>query len=145
MGNRGVSAPEISNDQGDKKVGLDSLKIHVGSGVYAEAEIRHDFLAPQDWSQGDNLCFYLKQQNTDSEISILVRAPDLENSWISRIKDDQKDWSEFRIRLSEFHVNSVSILGSVTSHLHYMAHSRNMASGLPFIGCRRVERHRDQC
>lgn len=101
-----VGHPNIQNDTIAEKEGNFFLRIQIENGSYSGAEIVHRFYLNQDWSSMNFLSFYLDGLDSGDTL-FLIRAPNLENSWIFRIAHDQSG-SENLIYFDDFSINSGS-------------------------------------
>ncbi|MDI6847757.1 MAG: hypothetical protein QMD23_06480 [Candidatus Bathyarchaeia archaeon] len=100
-----VGRPNIQNDTVAGKDGS-VLRIQIENGSYAGAEIRCTFSLNQDWSSMNFLSFYLEGPSSGN-VLVLIRAPDLENSWIFKITQVQSN-SENLIYFNDFSINAGS-------------------------------------
>lgn len=76
-GSGNIGAPVLSDDSVEKKSGVDSLKIAVGTGEYAHIALRHGFDESQDWDGEDFVAFYWFGNDTGIRIQFFVRGPSI--------------------------------------------------------------------
>lgn len=105
-GTGNLDSPTIQNVTIDGKDGSALLEIQIGNGTSSNAEMLSVLSFNKDWSSMNFLSFYL--DNLDSgNLIILIRAPDIENSFFVNVEYNQ-DTLEHFIYFHDFSVNSGS-------------------------------------